>query len=151
MKERASWDSYFLGLAEHVATRTTCIRRRVGCVMVRGKRVLATGYNGAPAGAPHCLDVGCARDGVPSGERLDLCRAVHAEANALAHAARFGISLEGATAYVTIRPCAGCMRLLIQAGVERVVWDGSYPDEETIKVARESGYEARNGEIRRMV
>ena len=150
MKERASWDGYFLGLAEHVATRTTCLRRRVGCVMVRGKRVLATGYNGAPSGAPHCTDVGCAREGLPSGERLDLCRAVHAEANALAQAARFGISLEGATAYVTIRPCAGCMRLLIQAGVERVVFGDGYPDEETINVARASGYEAGDGYIRRI-
>ena len=148
--KRASWDAYFLGLAEHVATRTTCIRRRVGCVMVRGKRVLATGYNGAPSGAPHCTDVGCARSGLPSGERLDLCRAVHAEANALAQAARFGISLEGATAFVTIRPCAGCMRLLIQAGVERVVWRGEYPDETTVQVAKESGYESGNGYIRRI-
>ena len=149
--KRASWDAYFLGLAEHVATRTTCIRRRVGCVMVRGKRVLATGYNGAPSGAPHCLDIGCARSGLPSGERLDLCRAVHAEANALAQAARFGISLEGAACYVTIRPCCHCMRLLIQAGVERVVWHGEYPDVETVKVCRESGYEARDSEIVRMV
>jgi len=148
--KRASWDGYFLGLAQYVATRSTCIRRRVGCVMVRGKRALATGYNGAPSGAPHCLDIGCAREGLPSGERLDLCRAVHAEANALAQAARFGISLEGATAYVTIRPCAGCMRLLIQAGVERVVWRGDYPDEETIKVAKESGYEAGNGYVKRI-
>ena len=149
--KRASWDAYFLGLAEHVATRTTCIRRRVGCVMVRGKRVLATGYNGAPSGAPHCTDVGCARSGLPSGERLDLCRAVHAEANALAQAAMHGISLRGATCYVTIRPCAGCMRLLIQAGVERVVWRGDYPDETTVTVCRESGYEARDSEIVRMV
>ena len=147
---RQSWDMYFLGLAQHVATRTTCIRRRVGCVMVRGRRVLATGYNGAPSGAPHCLDIGCARSGLPSGERLDLCRAVHAEANALAQAARFGISLEGATAYVTIRPCAGCMRLLIQAGVERVVFGDGYPDEETINVARASGYETGNGYIKRI-
>lgn len=148
---RQNWDAYFLGLAQHVATRSTCVRRRVGCVMVRNHIPIAMGYNGVPTKAPHCLDIGCARDGIPSGERLDLCRAVHAEANALAQAARFGISLEGATAYVTIRPCAGCMRLLIQAGVERVVWDGSYPDEATVKVAKESGFEARNGEIRRMV
>ena len=148
---RASWDSYFLGMAQYVATRSTCVRRRVGCVMVRGKRVLATGYNGSPVKAPHCLDVGCARSGLQSGERLDLCRATHAEANCLAQAARFGISLEGATAYVTVRPCAGCMRLLIQAGVERIVFEGSYPDEEMVKVAKESGFETRSGEIRRMV
>jgi len=148
---RASWDSYFLGLAKHVAERSTCLRRQVGCLMVRDRRILATGYNGSPSKAPHCIDVGCARSGVPSGERLDLCRAIHAEANAVAMAAKVGIPLDGATAYVTVRPCAGCMRLLIQAGVERVVWDGSYPDEETVKVAKESGFETRNGEIRRMV
>lgn len=148
---RQSWDDYFLAHAELTATRSTCIRRHVGCVMVRDHHIVACGYNGAPRKAPHCLDIGCARSGLPSGERLDLCRAVHAEANACAQAARFGISLEGATAYVTIMPCAGCMRLMIQAGVERVIWEGSYPDEETVKVAKESGFEARNGEIRRMV
>jgi len=148
---RQSWDEYFLSLASAAATRSTCLHRQVGCVMVRDKRILCTGYNGSPSGAPHCLDVGCARDGVPSGERLDLCRAVHAEANSLAQAAMHGIALKGATAYVTIRPCANCMRLLIQAGVERVVWEGEYPDEETVRVAKESGFEARSGEIRRMV
>lgn len=148
---RQSWDAYFLGLAKHVATRSTCIRRQVGCVMVKDRHIVACGYNGSPRKAPHCLDIGCARSGLQSGERLDLCRAVHAEANAVTQAAMHGISLKGATAYVTIRPCAGCMRLLIQAGVERVVWDGSYADEETVKVAKESGFEARSGEIRRVV
>ena len=148
---RASWDAYFLGLAGHVAERSTCLRRQVGCLMVRDRRILATGYNGSPSKAPHCIDVGCARSGVPSGERLYLCRAVHAEVNAVAMAAKVGVPLDGATAYVTVRPCAGCMRLLIQAGVERVVWEGSYPDEETVKVAKESGFETRSGEIRRMV
>ena len=148
---RQSWDEYFLAHADLTATRSTCIRRHVGCVMVRDHHIVACGYNGAPRKAPHCLDIGCARSGVPSGERLDKCRAVHAEANACAQAARFGISLAGATAYVTIRPCAGCMRLMIQAGVERVVWEGEYPDETTVKVAKESGFEVRNGEIRRMV
>jgi len=148
---RQSWDQYFLGIAGEVAKRSTCLRRQVGCVMVRDRHVLATGYNGSPAGAPHCLDVGCAREGIPSGERLDLCRASHAEANAVCQAAHFGEALSGATAYVTIRPCAGCMRLLIQAGVKRVVFSGGYPDETTVKVAKESGFETRNGEIRRMV
>lgn len=148
---RQSWDDYFLAHAELTATRSTCVRRHVGCVMVRDHHIVACGYNGAPRKAPHCTDVGCARNGIPSGERLDLCRAVHAEANALAQAARFGISLEGAACYVTIRPCCHCMRLLIQAGVERVVWHGEYPDVETVKVCRESGYEARDSEIVRMV
>lgn len=148
--QRQSWDDYFMSIAKIVATRSTCLRRQVGTVMVKDRRLIACGFNGSPAKAPHCLDVGCARSGIASGERLDLCKAVHSEANAICMAARFGISLEGATAYVTIRPCAGCMRLLIQAGVERVVWDGSYPDEETINVARASGYEAGNGYIKRI-
>ena len=148
---RQSWDDYFLAHAELTATRSTCVRRHVGCVMVRDHHIVACGYNGAPRKAPHCTDVGCVRSGLPSGERHDLCRAVHAEANALAQAARFGISLEGVACYVTIRPCCHCMRLLIQAGVERVVWHGEYPDEETVKVCRESGYEARDSEIVRMV
>ncbi len=148
--KRASWDQYFLGIAGEVAKRSTCLRRQVGCVMVRDRHVLATGYNGSPAGAPHCLDVGCAREGIPSGERLDLCRASHAEANAVCQAAHFGEALSGATAYVTIRPCAGCMRLLIQAGVKRVVFSGGYPDEMTVQVAKESGYESGNGYIRRI-
>ena len=148
---RQSWDDYFLAHAELTATRSTCVRRHVGCVMVRDHHIVACGYNGAPRKAPHCLDVGCARSGLPSGERLDLCRAQHAEANAVCQAAMHGISLRGAACYVTVRPCAGCMRLLIQAGVERVVWRGDYPDETTVKVAKESGFEARSGEIRRMV
>ena len=148
---RASWDQYFLGIAKEVSKRSTCLHRQVGCLMVRDRHVLATGYNGSPAGAPHCTDIGCAREGIPSGERLDLCRGVHGEMNAVCQAARFGEALSGATAYVTIRPCAMCMRLMIQAGVKRVVWEGEYPDETTVKVAKESGFEVRNGEIRRMV
>ena len=147
---RQSWDEYFLSLAAAAATRSTCLHRQVGCVMVRDKRILCTGYNGSPSGAPHCLDVGCAREGIPSGERLDLCRAVHAEANAMAQAAMHGIALKGATAYVTIRPCANCMRLLIQAGVERVVFGEGYPDETTLDVAKESGFAVRGHQIIRV-
>ena len=147
---RQSWDDYFLAHAELTATRSTCIRRHVGCVMVKDLRIVGCGFNGSPTKAPHCTDVGCARSGLPSGERLDLCRGVHSEMNAICMAARFGISLKGATCYVTIRPCAGCMRLLIQAGVERVVWRGDYPDEKTVQVAKESGYESGNGYIRRI-
>ena len=90
---RPDWDRYFMSMAKLAATRTTCLRRRVGCVLVKGRRVLATGYNGAPSGAPHCVDAGCVRRelNVPSGERTELCRAVHAEQNAVAQAARFGI------------------------------------------------------------
>ena len=148
---RQSWDDYFLAHAELTATRSTCVRRHVGCVMVKDLRIVGCGFNGSPTKAPHCTDIGCARSGLPSGERLDLCRGVHSEMNAICMAARFGISLKGATCYVTVRPCAHCMRLLIQAGVERVVWRGDYPDEKTVTVCRESGYEARDSEIIRMV
>jgi len=148
---RSDWDDYFLQHARLTATRSTCLSRQVGCVMVKDHHIVACGYNGAPSKAPHCLDIGCAREGLASGERLDLCRSLHGEQNAIAQAARHGISLKGATCYVTVRPCAMCMRLLIQAGVERIVFGDGYPDEKTVQVAKESGFEARNGEIRRVV
>ena len=107
---RPSWDEYFMTLANQVATRTTCIRRGVGCVLVRDKRILATGYNGAPTGLRHCGETGCLRQQlhVPSGQNHELCRALHAEQNALIQAARYGIIVEGATLYVNTQPCVLC-------------------------------------------
>ena len=143
---RPDWDRYFMSMAKLAATRTTCLRRRVGCVLVKDRRVLATGYNGAPSGAPHCIDAGCVRRelNVPSGERTELCRAVHAEQNAVAQAARFGTALEGCTAYVTCQPCAMCMKSLMQAGCVRVVWSGDgYPDALGLQLAAEAGWVMR--------
>ena len=138
---RKHWHTYFLDMAEHAATRSTCTRRQVGCVLVKDKRVIATGYNGAPSRAPHCEAVGCLREqlGIPSGQRLDICRASHAEANAVSQCARYGVSTEGATAYITVTPCVTCAKLLVQAGVVEVVCRGRYPDDAAHGVLRDSG------------
>lgn len=114
-----------------VATRSTCLRRKVGALLVRDKRILATGYNGAPQGIAHCAEVGCLRVklNVPSGERHELCRGVHAEQNAIIQAALFGVSTKGATLYCTTKPCIICTKMLINAGVKRFVVAEAYPDE----------------------
>lgn len=128
---RPSWDRYFLNIAELVATRSTCLRRQVGAVAVKEKQILATGYNGAPTGIEHCDRVGCLRQQmkVPSGERHELCRALHAEQNAFLQAARHGVSLYGSTLYITVQPCSICAKMIINAGIKKVVVNGDYPDE----------------------
>ena len=118
---RASWDSYFLDLAAKVATRATCPRKAVGCVLVKDRRIVATGYNGSPSGMPHCDDVGCHL--MDKGGRQSCVRTVHAEANALLQAGRKAV---GSTAYLTIPPCLECAKLLIQGGVVDVLWSGDY-------------------------
>ena len=128
MPERLSLDEYFMEIALVVARRSTCLHRQVGAVIVQGKQIVSTGYNGAPAGHPHCLDIGCARDGVPSGQRSELCRAAHTEQNAINFAARYGISIEGATLYTTCYPCSWCAKSIINAGIVRVVYADDYPD-----------------------
>lgn len=115
-------------VASVVAKRSTCLRRQIGAILVKDKRILATGYNGAPSGLPHCLDIGCAREHVPSGERQELCRALHSEQNALVQAARYGIPVNGSTVYVTTAPCSVCAKMLINAGIVRVVYGAEYPD-----------------------
>ena len=127
---RPSWDEYFMRMAELAATRSTCLRRRVGAVIVKDKKILATGYNGAPSGLKHCLDIGCLRDklGIPSGERHELCRATHAEQNAIAQAALFGVSIKDGTMYSTTHPCILCTKLIINAGIKRMVIKDTYPD-----------------------
>ncbi|MEW5932957.1 MAG: dCMP deaminase family protein [Bacillota bacterium] len=129
-RSRPGWDEYFMQVARVVAGRSTCLRRQVGAVIVRDKRILATGYNGAPSGLPHCLDIGCLRHqvGALSGERQELCRASHAEQNALVQAARYGIAVEGATLYSTTFPCSICAKMLVNAGIRRVVYGEEYAD-----------------------
>lgn len=141
MRRREDWDRYFMMLAKRVASRSTCLRRQVGAVLVLENRVLATGYNGAPSGLPHCEELGCLRDllCVPSGERQELCRALHAEQNALIQAAIYGVSVKGATLYCTHRPCITCAKMLLNAGVERVVYEGGYPDELAKRLLKEGG------------
>ncbi|MGI6575446.1 MAG: deoxycytidylate deaminase [bacterium] len=128
--KRPGWDNYFMQIAQVVASRSTCLRRQVGAVLVRERHILTTGYNGAPAGMAHCADMGCLRAelDVPAGERHELCRGLHAEQNAIIQAAVHGISICGSTLYVTHQPCVVCSKMLINAGIKRIVYGGSYPD-----------------------
>ena len=138
---RPTWDEYFLQLARQAATRSTCLRRQVGAVLVRDKRVLATGYNGAPRGIAHCLDVGCLRDqlGIPSGERHELCRAIHAEQNAIIQASVHGVAIDGAILYTTVHPCILCAKMLINCGVREIHFVEGYPDELSREMLEEAG------------
>jgi len=130
LKHRPSWDQYFLEMAELVSKRSTCLRRNVGAVLVKDKRILATGYNGAPSGLKHCHEIGCMRQQlkVPSGERHELCRALHAEQNALIQSSLHGISVKDATLYCTCQPCVICAKMLINAGIKEIVMTEGYPD-----------------------
>lgn len=129
--KRPSWDEYFLTIAYQVSKRSTCLRRRVGAVIVSENRILATGYNGPPSGLPHCIDVGCLREklGIPPGERHELCRGLHAEQNAIIQAAIYGVSIKNATLYSTHFPCSLCAKMIINASISRVVVGEDYPDE----------------------
>ncbi len=140
--ERISWDEYFMKMAELAATRSTCLRRQVGAVIVQDRHVIATGYNGAPKGVPHCSETGgCLRErmGIPSGERHELCRALHAEQNAIIQAATLAQSIEGATMYITNQPCIICAKMIINAGIERIVVRDGYPDEFAVQMLAEAG------------
>ena len=130
-----------MSIAELVAERSTCLRRQVGAVIVKDRRLLATGYNGAPGGVPHCEDVGCLRGkmGVASGERHELCRGVHAEQNALIQAATFGASVSGATIYTTHQPCFICTKMLINAGVVDIFYQEGYSDSLASDMLAEAG------------
>lgn len=138
--DRPSWDEYFLEVAQLVAKRSTCLRRNVGAVLVKNKRILATGYNGAPRGLRHCLDIGCLREklNIPSGERHELCRALHGEQNALIQASLYGISVEGSTLYATNQPCVICAKMLINAGIKEIVISDGYPDKLAKKFLKEA-------------
>ncbi|MDF2521322.1 MAG: CMP/dCMP deaminase, zinc-binding [Clostridia bacterium] len=140
---RPSWDEYFMSIAELVKTRSTCIRREVGAVIVRDKRILTTGYNGAPSGLRHCGETGCLREqlGIPSGQRHELCRGIHAEQNAIIQAANFGVPIQGSTIYVTLSPCILCTKMLINAGISRIVTKEAYNDELALEMLKEAGIE----------
>lgn len=130
MNERPSWDSYFMKIAEDVATRSTCLRRSVGAVIVKDKRILTTGYNGAPTGIEHCTENTCLRIkfNVPSGERHELCRGLHAEQNAIIQAAYHGVSVRGAKIYITHQPCSICTKMLINSGIDTFIYRQPYSD-----------------------
>ena len=138
---RPSWKEYFMDIALLVARRSTCRRRRVGAITVRDKRILATGYNGAPSGLPHCLDIGCLREemGIPSGERHELCRGLHAEQNVIIQAAYHGVSIKGATLYCTNLPCSICSKMLINAGINDIIYQEGYADSMTEEMLSAAG------------
>ena len=139
---RHGWDAYFLAMALVASSRSTCVRRHVGAVIVsENKRILATGYNGSPSGTRHCTDIGCLRAelGIPSGERHEICRGSHAEMNAIAQAAASGTPISGCAVYVTHEPCSICSKLLINALCGRVVFMSPYPDELSSTLRSEAG------------
>ncbi len=139
--KRPSWDEYFQKLATEVSSRTTCTRRAVGAVIVKKHRILATGYNGVPHNMAHCSEVGCLRDslGVPSGERQEICRGLHAEQNAIIQAARYGIDISGSKIYITTQPCITCAKMCINAGIEEIIYANPYPDELSLGMLDEAG------------
>ncbi|MBP8952028.1 MAG: cytidine/deoxycytidylate deaminase family protein [Armatimonadetes bacterium] len=143
--KRPDWDDYFMQICHVVATRSTCLRRKVGAILVKDRRILTTGYNGPPKKLPHCAELGgCYREklGIPSGQRVELCRAVHAEQNAIAQAAVHGVDLEGdITCYCTTQPCVTCAKMLVNANVKRIVYEGDYPDELALEIFKAAGVE----------
>lgn len=140
---RPSWDRYFMSITREVAKRSTCLRRQVGCIIVRDKRIISTGYNGAPSGLPHCEETGCEREkrGVASGERHELCRGLHAEQNAIIQAALHGTAVAGGTLYCTHKPCVLCIKMIINAGIVRVCYAEGYEDPLADGIARQAGLE----------
>ncbi len=138
---RPSWNEYFMSIANMVAKRSTCLRRQVGAILVKEKRILATGYNGAPAGLRHCEEVGCLRinSSVPSGTRHELCRGLHAEQNAIIQAAYHGISIAGSTLYCTNKPCVICSKMLINAGIKKIFFEKGYDDALAEEMLMEAG------------
>ncbi|MCK4502350.1 MAG: cytidine/deoxycytidylate deaminase family protein [Desulfuromonadales bacterium] len=143
--KRPDWDEYFMQIADLVATRSTCLRRQVGALLVKEKNILATGYNGVPTGITHCEVTGCLREqlNVPSGERHELCRGLHAEQNAIIQAAKHGANISGSTLYCTDSPCIICSKMLINAGVVAVVFRRGYPDKLSLEMLSEAGIKAQ--------
>ena len=141
MTKRPPWDEYFMSIAQLVAGRSTCLRRSVGAVIVKDRRILATGYNGAPAGLPHCDETGCIREklNVPHGERHELCRGIHAEQNAIIQSANYGTGISGSAIYTTHHPCSVCAKMIINAGIRRVISADDYPDELASELLAQAG------------
>lgn len=144
MSSRPTWDEYFIEITKLVAKRSTCLRRHVGAILVKDKRILATGYNGAPQNIRHCLDIGCIRESrnVPSGERHELCRGIHAEQNLIIQAAYHGIPIAGAQLYCTNFPCSICAKMIINAGITKIIYLEGYPDELSQELLSEANIEA---------
>ena len=142
---RPTWDEYFVSITRQVATRSTCLRRKVGAIIVKDKRILTTGYNGAPMGVRNCIDIGtCLREelGVPSGERHEICRGLHAEQNALLQASYHGVQIRGSYIYTTTQPCVLCAKMIINCGIKRIYYFEDYPDPLAMELLEESGVES---------
>ncbi|QOR34537.1 cytidine/deoxycytidylate deaminase family protein [Clostridium sp. 'deep sea'] len=146
MTNRPDWDTYFAEITQLVAKRSTCLRRKVGAILVKEKRILATGYNGAPSGLKHCSEVGCIREqrNVPSGQRHELCRGLHAEQNAIIQAALAGVSINNSSIYTTTYPCVLCAKMLINAGIKEVIYLTTYTDELSKQLLTEAGVTLRH-------
>jgi dCMP deaminase len=134
-----------MDIAEQVSGRSTCLRRHIGAVLVKDKRILATGYNGPPSGLAHCDEVGCLREerGIESGSRHELCRGLHAEQNAVIQAAKHGIPIDGAAVYCTHQPCILCAKILLNAGVVDIAFRDAYPDPLSEELLAEAGVTPR--------
>jgi len=143
--KRPQWDEYFLDIAKLVSKRSTCLRRRVGALIVKNRRILTTGYNGTPTGVTHCEVEGCLREKlkVPSGERHELCRGLHAEQNSIIQAALYGVNIDGGTLYCTNQPCSICAKMLINAGIKEIVMESGYPDKMAKEFFDEAGIKVR--------
>lgn len=139
--QRPDWDQYFMSLASLVSGRSTCLRRKVGAVLVKDKQILATGYNGAPMNIDHCAETGCLRQElkVPSGQRHEICRGLHAEQNVLLQAARHGVSVKDSVLYITNTPCSICAKMIINAGMKEVIFAQAYPDSIANKFLKQAG------------
>jgi dCMP deaminase len=144
-ESRPSWGTYFMNITNLVAERSTCTRRAVGAVLVKDKRILSTGYNGAPTGLKHCLEIGCLREelGVVSGQKHELCRGIHAEQNAIIQAAYHGVSVNGAVIYCTNQPCSICARMIINAGIQKIYYQSGYADSLAKELLGEAGIELK--------
>lgn len=142
---RPSWDDYFMEITKVVASRSTCLRRQVGAIIVKDKHIIATGYNGSPQGLLHCSETGCLREklDIPSGERHELCMGLHAEQNAIIQSAVHGISIEGGVVYTTTQPCVLCSKMLINARIKAIVFAGPYPDTLSLSLLKDAGMELR--------
>jgi dCMP deaminase len=136
--KRPSWDEYWMNVVEMISKRSTCLRHNIGSVIVKDNIIVSTGFNGAPRGLPHCSEIGCIRDklGIKSGERIEICRGVHAEANAIIRGDP--LRMDGATLYVNAKPCKTCAKMVINAGIKRVVYMDYYPEEEGIEILKEA-------------
>jgi len=143
--EEISWDEYFMQIAYLVAQRSKCLRRKVGAVIVKDRRILSTGYNGPPKGFPHCSEIGCIRDALnmASGSRHELCWGLHAEQNAIIQAAVFGVSIKGATMYVTNYPCIICAKMIVNAEISELVYAEGYPDPASEIIFKKSNVQVR--------